>query len=189
MRTLILFLLFISSAAYANLDKPLKAEFIDFSKIDLNKYIEPKSKEIIVEKLPSQEDPKVTTYFIFEKKINDIDKRMIMQAFDLDGDGKIDLVKHFQNKTVVREEYSLNHDGKVDEVSEYDPKTGKLLKKTLAFGATNMWKYWFKDELRLVEMDRNNDKKPDMWQHFRKGKIVKTEVDANYDGKQIKEMK
>lgn len=176
-------------AAYANLDKPLRADFIDFSRLDLNKYIESKNKDLIVEKMPSQEDPKVMVYFIFEKKINDVDKRLVRQAFDLDGDGKIDMVKHFQNKIMIKEEFSLNHDGKVDEVSEYDPKTGVLLKKTLAFGATNMWKYWFNNELRLVELDRNNDKKPDMWQHYRKGKLVKTEVDANYNGKQIKETK
>lgn len=181
-------LILVSLNTYAGLDSPLKSEYIDFSKINLNKYIEPRP-EIIIEKIQSQEDPRVTAYFVFEKKINDLDKKLIMHVFDLNGDGRMDLAKFFTNKTVTRAEYDLDYDGKVDDVSEYDPKTGELLKKTLTQGGANLWKYWYKGELRLVEMDRNNDHKPDMWIHYRKDKVVKTEVDSNYDGKSIKPVK
>lgn len=188
MKTPILFSLLISVSSFAGIDNPLKSEHVDFSKINLNKYIEPRA-EIIVEKIQSQEDNKVTAYFVFEKKVNDLDKKLIMHVFDLNGDGRMDLAKFFTNKTVTRAEYDLDYDGKVDDVSEYDPKTGELLKKTVAQGNSNLWKYWYKGELRLMEMDRNNDKKPDMWIHYRKDKVVKTEVDSNYDGKSIKPVK
>lgn len=178
----------LSVTSFAGMDNPLKSDYIDFSKINLNKYIEPRP-EIIIEKIQSQEDGRVTAYFVFEKKINDLDKKLIMQVFDLNGDGKMDLAKFFTNKTVTRAEYDLDHDGKVDDVSEYDPKTGELLKKTISQGASNIWKYWYKGDLRLLEMDRNNDHKPDMWIHYRKDKVVKTEVDSNYDGKSIKPVK
>ncbi len=178
----------ISINAFASIDNPLKSEYVDFSKIVLNKYIEPRA-EIIVEKIQSQEDNRVTAYFIFEKKINDIDKKLIMHVFDLNGDGRMDMAKFFTNKTIVKAEYDLDYDGKVDDVSEYDPKNGELMKKTISQGASNLWKYWHKGELRLMETDRNNDKKPDMWVHYRKDKVVKTEVDSNYDGKSIKPVK
>lgn len=188
MKTLILASLILSSTSFAGIDNPLKSDHIDFTKINLNKYIENRP-EIIVEKIQSQEDGKVTAYFIFEKKINDIDKKLIMHVFDLNGDGKMDMAKYFTNKTVARAEYDLDYDGKVDDVTEYDPKSGELVKKTVTQGAANLWKYWYKGELRLLEMDRNNDKKPDMWIHYRKDKVVKTEVDSNYDGKSIKPVK
>jgi hypothetical protein len=174
--------------SFAGLDNPLKSDYIDFSKINLNKYIEARP-ETIIEKIQSQEDPRVTAYFVFEKKINDLDKKLIMQVFDLNGDGKMDLAKFFTNKTITKAEYDLDRDGKVDDVSEYNPKNGELLKKTISHGATNMWKYWYKGDLRLLEMDRNNDHKPDMWIHYRKDKVVKTEVDSNYNGKTIKPVK
>lgn len=180
--------LFLSANSFAGIDNQLKSEHIDFTKINLNKYIEARP-EIVIEKIQSQEDTKVTAYFVFEKKINDIDKKLIMHVFDLNGDGRMDMAKFFTNKVVTKAEYDLDYDGKVDDVTEYDVKTGELLKKTVTQGASNLWKYWHKGELRLMEMDRNNDKKPDVWVHYRKDKVVKTEVDASFDGKSIKPVK
>lgn len=177
-----------SISSVAGLENPLKSEYIDFSKINLNKYIEERP-EIIVERIRSQEDSRVTAYFVFSKKLNELDKKLIMHVFDLNGDGRMDMAKFFSDKTVTRAEYDLDYDGKVDDVSEYDSKNGELIKKTVTHGAANLWKYWHKGELRLMEMDRNNDKKPDMWIHYRKDKVVKTEVDSNYDGKSIKAVK
>ncbi len=177
-----------SASANAGLENPLKSEYIDFSKINLNKYIEERP-EIVIERIRSQEDSRVTAYFVFSKKLNELDKKLIMQVFDLNGDGRMDMAKFFSGKIVTKAEFDLDYDGKVDDVSEYDSKTGELVKKTISQGATNLWKYWHKGELRLMEIDRNNDKKPDMWIHYRKDKVVKTEVDSNYDGKSIKEVK
>ena len=179
----------VTSSAFANMTDPLKADYIDFSKIQLNQYVDSKNPEWIIEKQKSAEDAKVTVAFVFEKKNSEVERRMIMQVFDLNGDGKMDLARHYKNKILVKLESDLDFDGKVDDVSEYDSKTGKLLKKTVASGAANEWRYWYNDELRLKEIDRNNDKKPDMWLHYRKDKIVKTEVDSNFDGKQIKSVK
>lgn len=182
----IAFLSLTTTSALANMTNPLKADYVDFSKIQLNQYVESKNPDWIIEKQKSAEDAKVTVVFIFEKKNSEVERRMIMQVFDLNGDGKMDLARHYKNKILVKLESDLDFDGKVDDVSEYDSKTGKLLKKTVASGASNEWRYWYNDELRLKEIDRNNDKKPDMWLHYRKDKIVKTEVDSNFDGKQIK---
>lgn len=186
MKTLILFSLVLSSISNANLNDPLKADYIDFSKLSLNQYVDSKRSDWIIERQKSMEDSKLTVVFIFEKKDTDTERRLIMQVFDLNGDSKWDLARHYRNKVLVKIEADLDYDGKVDDVSEYDAKTGKLLKKTVASGSSNEWRYWFNDELRLKEIDRNNDRKPDMWLHYRKGQLVKTEVDSNFDGKQIK---
>ena len=52
------------------------------------------------------------------------------------------------------------------------------------------WQYFDdKGELRLKEIDRNSDKKPDMFIHYRNGVAVKTEVDVNYDGTDMRTVK
>jgi hypothetical protein len=186
MKTFLLSILILTQISEANLADPLKADFIDFSKLRLSEYVDSKRPDWIIERQKSMEDSKLTVVFIFEKKDTDIERRLIMQVFDLNGDNKWDLARHYRNKVLVKIEADLDYDGKVDDVSEYDSKTGKLIKKTVASGATNEWRYWYNDELRLKEIDRNNDKKPDMWLHYRKGQLVKTEVDSNFDGKQIK---
>ena len=81
----------------------------------------------------------------------------------------------------------LDYDGIVDVVSEYDPITGELKKKTQADGTTNIWKYYFKNELRKKEVDdRNSDGKPDMWVYYRNGKVIRTEVDKDFTGKIVR---
>lgn len=186
MKTVLSVLFIYVSISNANLADPLKADYIDFSKLSLSQYVDTKRSDWIVEKQKSLEDSKITVAFVFEKKDTDVERKLLMQVFDLNGDNKWDLARHYRNKVLVKLESDLDFDGKVDDVTEYDAKTGKLLKKTVAFGGTNEWRYWFNDELRLKEIDRNNDKKPDMWLHYRKDRIVKTEVDSNFDGKQIK---
>jgi hypothetical protein len=74
----------------------------------------------------------------------------------------------------------------VDVVSEFDVATGELKRKIQADGNTNIWKYYFRNELRKKEVDRNSDGKPDMWVYYRNGKVLRTEVDQNFDGKIIR---
>lgn len=186
MKILIAFL--IATPCFASLQNPLKSDYIDFSKINLSDYVKKKA-DTIVEKNQSQEDSKLTVYFVFEKKLNEVERKLLMHVFDLNGDSKLDMAKHYVNGKVSKMEFDLDNDGKVDEVTVYDPKTGDIQKKTSSQSQSNIWRYWFKGELRLMELDRNNDKKPDMWLHYRKDKVVKTEVDADYDGKKIKEVK
>ena len=74
--SIIVSLVLFSTSSFAGIDSPLKSDYVDFSKINLNKYVENRP-EIVVEKIQSQEDTKVTAYFVFEKKINDIDKQIL----------------------------------------------------------------------------------------------------------------
>ncbi len=181
-----LWLLLLSIPSNAAFEKG--SVFVDFSKIQLDAYLQPSHPEMTVESMDTKGDGKNDTHFVFLKSDGD-SKVLLKHLFDLNGDQKIDLAKHFEKGKVYKVEADLDFDNKADVVSEYDPKTGELLKKTQSDGKTNIWRYWHEGKLRLKEMDRNSDGKPDIWVHYRSGKVVKTEVDVGFDGKTIKVQK
>ncbi len=154
--------------------------------IKINEYLKNLEPDQIVEKMDSRGkngDPDI--FVIFNKK-EDGSKTLVMQLFDLNRDGKIDLVKHFEKGKLVRTEADLDYDGMVDVVSEYDPVSGELKRKIQADDATNIWKHYIKNELRKKEIDRNADGKPDMWVYYRGGKIIRTEIDKDFNGKIVR---
>lgn len=148
-------------------------------------YLKSLSASQILEKIDSQGKTNPDIFIIFDKK-EDSAKTLVMQLFDLNRDGKLDLVKHFQKGKLVRTEADLDYDGVVDVESEYDAVSGELKKKTQADGSTYIWKHYFKNELRKKEIDRNSDGKADMWVYYRGGKILRTEIDQNFSGKIVR---
>jgi hypothetical protein len=194
----ILSLLAVSGSTFAtekiksdeNVDKPGKAEEVVKGKalvqtIKLEEYLKNLKDDEVVEKMDSQNKNKPDIFIVF-KKNEDGTRQLVMQLFDINRDGKIDLVKHFEKGKLVKTEIDLDYDGYVDVVSEYDPVTGDLKKKIQADGSTNIWKYYFKNELRKKEVDRNSDGKPDMWVYYRNGKVIRTEVDKDFTGKIVR---
>ncbi len=176
--------------ADASIQKNFQSEYVDFSKLTLNGYAKVDGTDRVIEKLEPQEKDQPIMYVLFKKEKDAAGERqLVMQLFDLNRDGKIDLAKHFKRKVVVKAEYDLDYDGKVDVISNYDDQSGELLQKVQSDGKTNIWKYWYKGELRRKEIDRNSDKKPDMWIHYRGGTVVKTEVDVNYNGEDVRLIK
>ena len=149
--------------------------------IKLQSYLENLGPDQILEKMDSAGKNSPDIFVVFKKSETGA-KTLQYQAFDLNRDGKVDLVKTFVNGKMVRTEMDLDYDGVVDVVSDYDPKTGEIVKKTQADANTNIWKYYFKNELRKKELDRNQDGKPDMWVYYRNGKILRTEIDQKFDG-------
>lgn len=187
---LVLVSILMSFNANATIQKSFQSEYVDFSKLSLNAYAKVDGTERVVEKIEPQEKDQPVMYVIFKKEKDAAGERtLLMQLFDFNRDGKLDLAKHFKRKVVVKTEFDLDYDGKIDVVSNYDDQTGQLLQKVQSDGKTNIWKYWYKGELRRKEIDRNSDKKPDMWVHYRGGSVVKTEVDVNYDGEDVRLMK
>ena len=152
--------------------------------IRLQEYLTQLEPDEIVEKRDSLggENPDI---FIVYKKKDDGSKVLVLQLFDLNRDGKIDLVKHYEKGKLVREEKDTDYDGITDSVVEYDGATGAVRKKSQADKHTNIWTYFVKNEIYRKEVDRNFDGKPDMWVYYRKGKIYRTEIDKNFDGKKI----
>lgn len=170
----------VTSIAQAGLQTAVTSDYVDFSKIDLNSYLKVDPTQQIIEKLEPQEKDQPVMFVIFKKERNMAGEReVLMHLFDLNRDGKIDLVKHFKNKIVVKTESSMNRDGKADVINNYEDQTGKLVQRIQSDGKTNIWQYFdAQGNLRLKELDRNSDKKPDMFLHYRNGVVVKKEVDA-----------
>lgn len=153
--------------------------------LKLQDYLAHLSGEQMLEKMDSSGKGTPDIFVVF-KKLENGGRQLEMQLFDLNRDNKIDLAKHFENAKMTRTEMDLDYDGVVDVVSLYDTKTGEIQKKVQADGSTNIWKFYFKNELRKKEVDRNQDGKPDMWVYYRNGKILRTEIDQNFDGKAVR---
>ena len=154
-------------------------------RIKLNDYLKNLNPNQVLEKMDSRGKGEPDIFIVYDKS-DDGTKHLAMQLFDLNRDGNIDLVKHFDKGRLVKTEADLDYDGFVDVVSEYDPVSGDLKKKTQADGETNIWKYYVKNELRRKEIDRNSDGKPDMWVYYRNNRILKTEIDEKFNGKSIR---
>lgn len=153
--------------------------------IKLDDYMANLQPNEMVEKMDSQGKNQPDIFIVFRKN-EDGSRQLVMQLFDINRDGKIDLVKHFEKGKLVKTEIDLDYDGLVDVVTEYDLATGEIKKKTQADGTTNIWKYYLKNELRKKEVDRNSDGKPDMWVYYKNGKVVRTEVDKYFNGKIVR---
>ncbi|MCC6278366.1 MAG: hypothetical protein IT289_10680 [Oligoflexia bacterium] len=154
-------------------------------RVQLEKYLTDLTPEETLEKLDSQNKGEPDMFVVFRREEGVSNRQLVLQAFDVNRDKKIDLVKHFSKGKVIKREADLDFDGIVDVISEFDPVSGQLRKKTQADGPTNVWKYYVSGELRRKEMDRNADGKPDMWVYYRGGRATRTEIDQNFDGKPI----
>jgi len=154
-------------------------------RIKLGDYLKNLEDGAAIESLDSDDSGTPDIFIVYKKSRKGI-RELIRHLFDFNKDGKIDLVKHFKYGKLLKIETDQDYDGLVDTISEYDTKSGELKKKTQADGNTNIWKYYFKNEIRKKEVDRNSDGKPDVWVYYRNGKITRTEVDRNFKGKIIR---
>lgn len=153
--------------------------------IDFKKYFEGLPEGQSVEKMDSQGKGISDMISVFQRADNG-DRILVRQLFDINRDGKIDLANTFAKGKRIKSEFDLDFDGRVDSVNDFNPETGELERKVMMENNALTWLYWFKNELRRKEVDRNGDDRPDMWVHYRNGRVVKTEIDVNYDGKNIR---
>lgn len=152
--------------------------------IKLEQYLAQLGPNMTLEKMDSQGKGEPDIFVLFKTEDASV-RQLVLQAFDVNRDKKIDLVKHYSKGKLVRTEADLDYDGLVDAVTEFDPATGQMKKKIQADGTTNIWKYYVESELRRKELDRNSDGKADMWVYYRGGRVTRTEIDQNFDGKVV----
>jgi len=150
--------------------------------IKLDDYLKNIGPENILEKIDSAGKGSPDIFVLFIKNENGT-KQLLMQLFDINRDKKVDLVKHWEKGKMSKTEMDLDYDAIVDVVSEYDLLSGEIKRKIQADGDTNIWKHYFKNELRKKEVDRNSDGKPDLWVYYRAGKVIRTEIDEKFDGR------
>ena len=119
----------------------------------------------------------------------------LVMRFDLNGNGKPNLWKHFREeitdtektvrKVLVRREMDIDNDGKVD-VKQYFDKDDAMTRAEFdldydgRFDATE----FYKDGKPVKRsLDRNGDGKPEITKYYQLGKVVMKERDENGDGK------
>jgi len=90
-----------------------------------------------------------------------------------------------QAEITVRKEFDLNHDGKIDMVKVFNDG-GEVVKEMIDFdfdGRFDVTNIYEKSQLVRQEMDLNWDGKPDIIKYFEKGKITRKEISTKIDGK------
>lgn len=136
----------------------------------------------------SEEQPRIT-----ERQLPE--EGLVVQEVDLDGDGKPEIWNLFQEREDaprlrVRKKVDLNFDGRVDVVSHFDD-TGALYLEEMDADLDGVldWTDHYKDGVRvLAEVDTNFDGRPDVFSYYAVGADGKTyidrkERDTNGDGK------
>lgn len=159
----------------------------DWKKLRLNDYLKDLAPDQNIKSSETLSGPK-RKFFVVQKKNAQGMEEPLIQLFDFDGDGNIDLAKHFRNGRVERSEWNLDRDEYVESIKYYDLKTGQLQLKVESEGEGYIWSHYFKEELRRQEFDRNGDRKPDMWYYFRAGKLYRAEVAKKFDPKKIEDI-
>lgn len=121
-------------------------------------------------------------------------KGEIIERFDLNNDGKTDVVRVYrlvgpkgsQEKRLIRSELDINFDGKTDIWRFYDPKTGELRKVEMDLdfdGKIDSITHYQNGKIVLKEMDLNFDEKMDVWKYFKNGRLTRIERDTHGRGK------
>lgn len=181
------YLILLSSLSFLSYAYAQTEKLEDIGKVKLNSYIENIKTPYYLESQNSTDKGKADLFWLFKgERENKKDAELVLQAFDLNKDGKIDLVKHYKNTVMIKTEVDQDFDGKTDSLSYYDPSTKKLERSLSQAGKNLSQSHWYNGELRLQEIDRNQDLKADMWLHFRDAKVFKIEDDDNFDGKDYK---
>jgi len=142
----------------------------------------------LLEIIDSNKDgiPELKKYYILDEKNNKI---LIRKELDLNMDGKIDYVYHYNRinpDKIEKIEVDHDFDGKFDEIRFYSPIDGTLIRKeydTNFSGRADVVKRYHNGKLVRKEVDRNHDGKPDYWEYYQDNRLARTEIDSNFDGR------
>jgi hypothetical protein len=111
-------------------------------------------------------------------------ERLVRRERDLNGDGKVDLWETFdEDGNVAKQVYDMDFDGKVDLVVTYEK--GQLVKKEFAPGFDGMARtiaYYENGKLVRKERDTRGAGKIDTWEYYENGVLDRVGVDLDGDG-------
>ena len=98
-------------------------------------------------------------------EVYDDDGNVAKQAYDLDFDGKPDLVITYEKGQLVKKEYAPGFDGMARTTAYYE--NGKLVRKerdTKGTGKIDTWEYYENGELDRIGVDLDGDGQVDRWE-------------------------
>ena len=110
---------------------------------------------------------------------------LVRKEKDLNGDGKIDVWERYApDGTLTRAAYDLDFDGRPDVVLVYE--RGQLVRKETAFGFDGVprsFSYYEKGKLVRKETDTDGDGQIDVWEYWSDGEVERIGYDVDGDGK------
>ncbi len=111
--------------------------------------------------------------------------RPVTQALDDDFDGRVDRIRHLDEKgRLVSSDDDLNGDGIMETTSLYED--GLLARRRTdsdGDGQADTWSFYKGDELLRTEIDKNGDGFRDEITIYEHGAIAREEIDRNGDGR------
>jgi len=121
----------------------------------------PDGKEIVVRKEKDLNgDGKIDSWEFYGP-----DGSLAKLVYDMDFDGKPDVVLFFEKDQLVRKEYAFGFDGKPRSWNYYEK--GKLARKerdTNGDGKVDYWEYWVNGEIDRIGYDEDGDGQVDRWE-------------------------
>lgn len=110
---------------------------------------------------------------------------LVRRELDLNADGKVDVVTIYdENGDIVTEAFDLDFDGRVDLVDYY--AKGQIVKKAIDFAfdeKPDIFKYYLRGELVRIEQDTTGNGQIDRWEYYTDGKLERIGIDMDGDGK------
>ncbi len=109
---------------------------------------------------------------------------VMRKEVDINFDGKIDLVRNFDERgNVVNERLDTDFDGKIDVVNFFEK--GKIVRKeydTNFDAAVDVFAFYEQGQITRQEKDLNHDGKIDFWEYYENGVLDRSGIDRDGDG-------
>jgi hypothetical protein len=122
--------------------------------------------------------------WIYSLVVAEGQERIVRRERDLNGDGKVDLWEAYDGEgNVAKQAYDLDFDGKPDLV--ITTEKGQLVKKEFAPGFDGMPRttaYYENGKLVRKERDTKGTGKVDTWEYWENGELDRIGVDLDGDG-------
>jgi hypothetical protein len=116
--------------------------------------------------------------------VEDGKERVVRKERDLNGDGRVDMWEAYdKDGNLVKQVFDLDFDGKPDLVLSYEK--GQLVTKEFAPGFDGMVRtteYYEDGKLVRKERDTKGDGKVDTWEYYENGELDRIGVDLDGDG-------
>ena len=117
-------------------------------------------------------------------QVKDGELIVVRKEVDVNFDGKIDLVRMFdENGELITERLDTDFDGRVDVVNVFE--SGNLARKeydTNFDSVTDLWRYFEGGVIARKEADLDHNGQVDYWEYYEKGQIDRVGVDLDGDG-------
>ncbi|OGQ92120.1 MAG: hypothetical protein A2289_04990 [Deltaproteobacteria bacterium RIFOXYA12_FULL_58_15] len=126
----------------------------------------------------------VFKFYRVEGDANNPVEIMVRKEMDINHDGKIDIVRSYDDKgSAVDEKTDLDFDGRFDTVAIY--KEGVVHHREIDVnydGKADVTRYYAGGKIERIESDRDHDGRIDTWEYFVEGELDRIGVDADRDG-------